>query len=161
MKYVTPEESQYYIKLSPDKMRKATAFTLIPEDNGWENVYYLTDAFMDASGAVRQLEYIYVLINKSMPGMVKIGMTTNTPDQRAREISKATGVPTPWICVYFFKCYRSDLLEKEIHDYLSEYRVNTHREMFSIDSYTAQQIIEQLGKNYSSILHADSILLNI
>lgn len=160
LKYVTPEESQYYIKLRPGQMHKADAFTRVPDGNGWDNVYYLANATMDASGGVRKMEYIYVLVNKSVPGMVKIGMTTNTPDERARQISAATGVPTPWICVYSFECYRSDLLEAEIHEYFAAQRVNEHREMFAVDSYTAQKVIEVLGQRYSSILHADSLLFN-
>jgi AraC-like DNA-binding protein len=84
--------------------------------------------------------------------MVKIGMTTSTPDARAKEISSATGVAVPWIPVYWFKCYRSDLLEAEVHDYFKEYRVNHKREMFEIDSYTAQRVIEDLGYKYSTAL---------
>ena len=157
-RYVTPEESQYYIKLSPGKMHKADAFTRISNDNGWDDVYYLAHSIIDASGGVRPIEYVYVLVNKSVPGMVKIGMTTNTPDERAHQISSATGVPTPWIPVFSFRCYRSDLLEEEVHDYFAAQRVNDQREMFSIDSYTAQKVIEVLGQKYSSTLHADSLI---
>ena len=152
MKRVTPEESHYYIKLKPHQLRKADAFTLIPEEGGWDTVVYLANAVLDPSGAVRAPEYVYVLVNKSVPNMVKIGMTTNTPDQRARQISAATGVPTPWIPVYSFQCYRSDLLEEEIHQHFSAHRVNTHREMFAVDSYTAQKVIEDLGYKYSSAM---------
>jgi hypothetical protein len=84
--------------------------------------------------------------------MVKIGMTTNTPDQRARQISAATGVVTPWIPVYSYQCYRSDLLEAELHNHFHYCRVNTSREMFAIDSHTAQKAIEELGYKYSSAL---------
>jgi len=94
-----------------------------------------------------------------VPGMVKIGMTTNTPDERARQISAATGVATPWIPVFSFKCYRSDLLEAEVHEYFAAQRINENREMFAIDSYTAQNVIEVLGQRYSSILHVDSLLI--
>lgn len=152
MKRVTPEEAHYYIKLKPYQTRKADAFTLIPEEDGWERVVYLANAVLDPSGAVRAPEYVYVLVNKSVPNMVKIGMTTNTPDERARQISAATGVATPWICVYSFQCYRSDLLEADVHYHLREHRVNTHREMFDIDSYTAQEVIEKLGYKYSTAL---------
>jgi len=152
MKYVTPEESQYYIKLGPKQFRKADAFTRIPDGDGWDTVYYLANAVMDPSGAVRPTEYVYVLVNKSVPNMVKIGMTTNTPDERARQISAATGVATPWIPVFSFNCYRSDLLEAEVHDHFAAHRVNTHREMFSVDSYTAQFAIENLGHKYSTAL---------
>jgi hypothetical protein len=84
--------------------------------------------------------------------MVKIGMTTSTPDQRARQISAATGVATPWIPVYSFACYRSDLLEEEVHQHFNYCRINTHREMFEIDSHTAQHVIEELGYKYSTAM---------
>ena len=159
LKYVTPEESQYYIKLRPGQMHKADAFTRIPDGTGWDYVHYLAHSVIDASGGVRNIEYVYVLVNKSVPGMVKIGMTTNTPDERARQISAATGVATPWIPVFSFKCYRSDLLEAEVHEYFAAQRVSEYREMFEIDSYTAQKAIEVLGQRYSSILHVDSLLI--
>jgi hypothetical protein len=147
---VTNKESEYYIKLSANKHNKADAFTFITNEDGWEQVQYLANAILDPSGAVRPIEYVYVLVNKSVPNMVKIGMTTNTPDERAKQISAATGVVTPWIPVFSFKCYRSDLLEAEIHEYFREYRVNTHREMFSVNSYTAQDAIEKIGYKYST-----------
>jgi len=152
MKYVTPDESHYYIKLKSHQLRKADAFTLIKEENGWESVIYLACAVLDPSGAVRASEYVYVLVNKSVPNMVKIGMTTNTPDERARQISTATGVATPWIPVYSYQCYRSDLLESEVHHHLREHRVSKNREMFNIDSHTAQRVIEDLGYKYSTAM---------
>jgi hypothetical protein len=152
MKHVTPEQSHYYIKLKPHQTKKADAFTLIREEDGGDTVIYLANAVLDPSGAVRASEYVYVLVNKSVPNMVKIGMTTNTPDERARQISAATGVATPWISVFGYACYRSDLLEEEIHDHLKPHRVNTHREMFAVDSHTAQRVIEELGYKYSTAM---------
>ena len=152
LKYVTPEESHYYIKLNYRQHHRADAFTRVKEDDGWDHVHYLASAILDPSGAVRALEYVYVLVNKSVPNMVKIGMTTNTPDERARQISSATGVATPWIPVYSYKCYRSDLLEEEVHNHFKEHRVNANREMFAIDSHTAQKAIESLGYKYSSAM---------
>jgi len=150
MKYVTPEESHYYIKLGPGQTHKADAFTLIPDGEGWEDVYYLANAVLDPTGHVRPSEFVYVLVNKSVPNMVKIGMTTNTPTQRAHEISRATGVAVPWVPVFEFRCYRSDLLEKEVHAYLKNHRVNNNREMFAVDSRTAEQVIRELGFKYST-----------
>ena len=150
MKYVTPEESHYYIKLGPGQTHKADAFTLIPDGEGWEDVYYLANAVLDPTGRVRPSEFVYVLVNKSVPNMVKIGMTTNTPTQRAHEISRATGVAVPWVPVFEFRCYRSDLLEKEVHAYLKNHRVNNNREMFAVDSHTAEQVIRELGFKYST-----------
>lgn len=44
--------------------------------------------------------YIYVLINPSMDGLVKIGKTTRDPSGRAKELSGATGVPSPFLLAY-------------------------------------------------------------
>ena len=39
--------------------------------------------------------YVYILTNPSMPGLVKVGKTTTTPNQRMSELH-STGVPTPF-----------------------------------------------------------------
>jgi len=83
-------------------------------------------------------------------------MTTNTVEERAKQINQATGVPTPWIPVYKFRCYGSRYLEKEVHDYLAQYRVSGNREMFAIDAVTAQEAIEKLGTYYSNALYVAS-----
>ena len=44
--------------------------------------------------------YLYVLANSSIPGLVKIGKTTRLPSERADELSRVTGVATPFIVVY-------------------------------------------------------------
>ena len=143
--------SKNYIKLRPEQTSRATAFTLVPDGDGWDDVHYLAHPLIDPSASPRPTEYVYVLVNHSIPGMVKIGMTTLTPEERAHQISSATGVPTPWIPVYSFKCFRSDLLESDVHDRLSAYRVNDNREMFAVTSEQARQVIEELGVKYASI----------
>ena len=156
------EDIQYYIRLKPGEYKSATHFALTPTTDpgfkeGWEDIVYLKEPIVDSSGGVRMTEYVYVLVNKSMPGMVKIGMTTDTPVKRARDINKATGVPTPWICVWSLKCYASRILEQRVHEYLSEYRVADNREMFYVDSVTAQRVIEDLGKDFTNCLIAEKI----
>ncbi|PIY04238.1 MAG: hypothetical protein COZ20_06175 [Gallionellales bacterium CG_4_10_14_3_um_filter_54_96] len=44
--------------------------------------------------------YVYVLLNQSLPGCVKIGKTTRDTATRAAELSSATGVPTPFMVAY-------------------------------------------------------------
>jgi hypothetical protein len=157
------EEIQYYIKLKPGEYKRATHYALIPSSDmpeGWEDVIYLAQPLTDSSGGVRPREYIYILVNRSIPNMVKIGMTTRTVEERAREISKATGVPTPWIPVYSFPCYASGILERRIHEHLRQYRVNEDKEMFGVTSNIAQQIIEDLGRDFTNILLAESIERN-
>ena len=55
--------------------------------------------------------YIYVMLNMSMEGLVKIGRTNRDPKAREKELSQATGVPTPFKLVYqefFIDCIRAE-----------------------------------------------------
>ena len=158
--YVSSEDAWMYIQAPKNMGHTATHYTRVPSidpkypsGDGWEDVIYLHEPILDPSGAIRKPEWIYVLVNVSMHGMVKVGMTTNTVEERAKEINSATGVPTPWIPVFKFKCYGSRYLEKEVHDYLHQYRVANNREMFSTDAMTAQKVIEKLGINYANALY--------
>jgi hypothetical protein len=81
--------------------------------------------------------------------MVKIGMTVRDVETRAKEISGVTGVPTPWVPIYSFKCFNAYKLEQELHTYLNTIRVADNREMFYIKTTDAIKIIEQLGEKYS------------
>ena len=46
------------------------------------------------------LGYVYAAINHSMPGLVKVGLTRRPPRDRLDELSRPTGVPTPFSLVY-------------------------------------------------------------
>jgi len=80
--------------------------------------------------------------------LLKIGYTTQTPDERAKQISNATGVALPYKVEWAFKCFDGEQLEGEVHRKLREYRVNNQREFFQIDLEGAKKIIKLLGKNY-------------
>lgn len=77
--------------------------------------------------------WVYVLSNPSMPNMFKIGMTTNNPKARAKEISSATGVPTPFQIEASFHCDNPAKSEAAIHKALSGWRVSESREFFNLD----------------------------
>ena len=83
------------------------------------------------------------MVNPSLPNLVKIGKTTREPNERAKELSSATGVPTPFILVYYkpFKdCHFAELV---IHNYLKEkgVQVNDNREFFKVSTTYAIDII--------------------
>lgn len=73
--------------------------------------------------------YVYILINKSLD-MIKIGRTTRDSRGRARELSKATGVPTPFELAYEVFSENHEIVEKTLHEKLSNFRVNDKREFF-------------------------------
>lgn len=43
--------------------------------------------------------WVYIITNKSMPGLLKIGYTMKDPRSRAKEL-EGTGIPTPYEVVY-------------------------------------------------------------
>ena len=95
--------------------------------------------------------YVYLLINQSMEGIVKIGKTTRDPQNRVNELSNATGIPTPFTLIYkqfFNNC--SDA-EKAIHTNLGHYRVANNREFFKIAVYEAIDIIQNTSDRVKKI----------
>lgn len=77
--------------------------------------------------------FIYALINPSMAGLVKIGKTIKDPQERANELSKATGVPIPFIVAYQLAVKDCTIAEKFIHTYLEAkgHKIADNREFFN------------------------------
>lgn len=79
-----------------------------------------------------------------MPGLVKIGMTTQEDiDKRMKELY-TTGVPVPFECKFACKVKKSDCLkiEKALHKAFDPQRINQNREFFRINVEQAQAILE-------------------
>lgn len=76
--------------------------------------------------------YIYALINPSLKGLVKVGKTTRNPEERAIELSSATGVPTPFIVGYEIFVDDCDAAESFVHELLGikGLRLSKNREFF-------------------------------
>lgn len=85
--------------------------------------------------------FIYVLQNPAFPGLLKIGYTTRTPEERAEELSRHTGVPTPYRVVFseFFEDCQG--AERAIHNALAARRWN--KEFFRITVDEAVAVIRQ------------------
>ncbi len=88
--------------------------------------------------------YIYILTNDSYKGLIKIGSTTLGAQERAKQLSSNTAVPTPFRVAY--EVYVDDYLnfEKELHEKLCEFRVNPNREFFNYPLNKAIKLIDSL-----------------
>lgn len=90
---------------------------------------------------------VYVLSNPSMPGIIKIGVTQDSVENRCRTISKATGVPTPFEVEY--ECTVDDCynVEKALQAAFAPYRVNENREFFKVATTQVIAILQlvQIG----------------
>lgn len=110
------------------------------------NEHSMPESIMDDSDNMISSEcgYVYVMINPSLEGMVKIGKTTRDPNERVKELSSATGVPTPFILIYYKKFNNCHLAEEMIHQLLQEqgYRVSDNREFFKMSPTDAIRVIQ-------------------
>ena len=65
------------------------------------------------------MEYgiVYLLTNPAMPGLVKIGMTTQEDIERRMRELYTTGVPVPFECQFACKVKKGDCakIEKALH----------------------------------------------
>ena len=98
-------------------------------------------------------EYVYILINSSLPGLLKIGKTSRTPEERAAELSQNTNMPTPFMVAYEEQIPDSTTAEKFIHEELKNqgYRINDSREFFSIPLKEAIQIVSLVASHVREI----------
>ena len=100
--------------------------------------------------------WVYILTNPAMPGLVKIGLTTRTPKERAAELSGSSGVPMPYAVAWARAVADCAAIEKVVHRMLDDRRVNGKREAFRCDVNTARQVIEaaagmQLGRQWKPL----------
>ena len=110
--------------------------------------------------------YVYILVNSSMPGLVKIGKTRGAVNERA-EALHTTGVPKPFEVAFELPSEEFEKLESKIHSELAEYRVNRQREFFRFSVDGTIEVLKALhaGEPSSRIkvlkaLHAGDPLTN-
>ena len=153
MKRVDEYQAKQLVPLSEDFTGSEPSFftlTSDPEDPEWDIITYYTarkhSLYQNRDGDGDS--WVYVLTNITMPNLLKIGFTAKTPDKRAEQISRGTGVPVKFTVEYAFKCFNGEALEGEIHKYLKPYRVNNQKEFFQISLEEATKTIELLGQRY-------------
>jgi len=132
---------------------------------------------IDVSGSIPETinskGWIYIFSNPCMPGLLKIGMTTISPQARAKELSSGTGVPEKFTveASYFSDDPRGD--ESRIHAAMSDYRLNNSREFFTCSLSIADEIcrsyclcdskssLEEIANDYSIVCADKPIKLDL
>ena len=95
--------------------------------------------------------YLYVLSNSSMPGLLKVGYTVRSIEDRINELS-STGVPTRFDLEFFCEVDNAFLLEKEIH---REIKKNHHgKEFFKCKIATVVRVIKLTLINSNYVIHS-------
>lgn len=154
-KRITIEDAKlnFYPKPQSLPLNKYTYFTLTQDekDPTVDYVHYWVERqTFDAHLSFNE-GYIYVLSNKGIPGILKIGYTDRSVQDRVREINSGTGVITPWYSVSYFHCKSPKHIETIIHQSLKSYRVN--KEGFNVSLKQAEEVIKQIiDENNASIV---------
>lgn len=96
------------------------------------------------------VDYVYILVNKGYPSLVKIGITTKDIDTRVTAIN-ATGTVHEWVARFAIAVSRGSArkVEKQVHRALAYARVTSDmgnsREFFEIDPLTALDKVKEVG----------------
>lgn len=90
------------------------------------------------------MSIVYILTNEAMPGLIKIGLTNSTLEQRMLSLD-TTSVPLSFECYYAARVSDSAKIERALHVGLGDHRVRNNREFFRIDPYRAKAILEVLA----------------
>ena len=156
MKRITDKVAKGYIPLRENYgntgIENAAFFTITPSERGegWEDVTYYTEKkyglYADQGEGD---QWVYVLSNPSLPKeYLKIGYTKLSPEERAIQISSATGVPTPYKVEWAYKCFNGEMVERMTHEKLKAFRVNNRKEFFHISLEEAKDNIILIGNKF-------------
>lgn len=86
-------------------------------------------------------EIVYILTNESMEGLIKIGRTSTSVEQRIKELDN-TSVPLPFQCFYAGEVGDSVFVEAHLHQAFKDKRVRSNREFFRIDPNQVKAAIQ-------------------
>ena len=156
MKRITEKVAKGFIPLRENYgntgIENAAFFTITPSERGegWEDVTYYTEKkygiYADQGEGD---QWVYVLSNPSLPKeYLKIGYTKLKPEERATQISSATGVPTPYKVEWAYKCFNGEMVERMTHEKLKAFRVNNRKEFFHISLEEAKNNIILIGNKF-------------
>ncbi len=92
--------------------------------------------------------HIYVLVNPSIEGLVKIGKTTRDPESRAKELSQATGVATPFYAAFSIQvndCHAAEEYVFAVLEY-NGFKRSPNREFFEMPLQSAVKVLTLVEK---------------
>jgi len=85
--------------------------------------------------------YLYLAVNASWPGVLKIGCTRRSVEARMASLSTA-GVATPWRALWSLVVHDAHYLEAKVHHACAQSRLG--KEFFSTAPEFAQALVQQV-----------------
>ena len=100
--------------------------------------------------------FVYLLLNPSMPGLIKIGHTKDDPIKyRVKEISRATGVPEPFKVAFYAFVDDEELVEKKVFEELKDLR-KKNREFFELSISEGIETIKSVATDFSELKYEET-----
>jgi hypothetical protein len=98
---------------------------------------------------------VYCFSNESMPGILKIGMTEKTPEERLVHANSSStwNPPTPYKYEFSKKVLNPRETERKIHNLLSIKRSNPKREFFTASVEEVNLIFDMIDGEYHQLIH--------
>lgn len=89
-------------------------------------------------------QIVYVLTNPVMPGIIKIGMTTQREVSARMKQLYSTGVPVPFDCAFACQVKDASEVEKALHIAFDMTRINPNREFFKLEPANVIAVLKLL-----------------
>lgn len=94
--------------------------------------------------ADKSVQIVYVLTNPAMPGIVKIGKTTQLEVEERMKQLYSTGVPVPFNCAFACRVKDAMAVEKALHLAFGMTRINPNREFFKLEPERVIAVLQLL-----------------
>ena len=69
------------------------------------------------------MKTVYILTNEAMPGIIKIGWTDKSVEERMKELDK-TATPLPFTCYFAKRVDEPTFVEAKLHQAFDEFRIS-------------------------------------
>lgn len=89
-------------------------------------------------------QIVYVLTTPVMPGIIKIGMTTQPEVSSRMKQLYSTGVPVPFECAFACQVKDASEVEKALHIAFDMTRINPNREFFKLEPANVIAVLKLL-----------------
>ena len=108
-----------------------------------------------------EYQIVYVLTNPAMPGLVKIGKTSQLETEGRMRQLYGTGVPVPFDCAFACQVKDAHEVEKALHFAFGNTRVNPNREFFKIEAERVISVlrllkVDEVTEEFESKIEADT-----
>jgi hypothetical protein len=103
--------------------------------------------------------YVYCFANESMPGLLKVGFTDRTVEERLYEANSSGtfGPPTDYFVIFAKFVMNAKIKEQSLHLLLSKYRINPKKEFFRISEDSLKVYFELMDGDWYHSLDLQNI----